>query len=207
MADDLQDQEELENAKRQWRLWGRWVFLALLIAGAIYLGNTVWTGHVQSQNAKAAEYFENEFLAHAEKNDEAGTLKALQTLQQDYPKSVATAQATLSVADVSFFQKKYDAAVNHLQWLLNTQKDEAIKAVARERLAITYLQQKKYDDALNTLKATVPAEFAAHQSELKGDIYLAQDKKTEAKQAYEEALNKLPENDPTREFIQMKMHL
>ena len=208
MALDLQDQEELENAKRAWKLWGRWVFLAAFVAALIYVGNMMWTGYVHKQNAQAMDIYDRDFLTKAEAQDEAGVLQTVQTLQRDYPKSAATAMATLQIADASFMKNKLDDATNHLKWLLNTQKNEAIQALVRQRLATVYLQQEKYDDALSALNASFPQEFAGRINELKGDIYMAQNKKDEAHKAYDEALKTLPAEDKaSRDMIEAKILL
>lgn len=207
MALDLQEQEELENAKRAWKAWGRWVFAALFVAALIYLGNIAWQNHVAAQNAKATDLLENEFLPKAAANNQADALKALQNLQQDYPKTVAAAQATLAAASTAYGQARYDEAAGHLTWLLANQKTPVIRALTIERLATVYLQQKKYDDALKVLGEKTEPEFTARLEALKGDVYLAQGKDEEARAAFAAALKQLSEDDPARELIEAKSKL
>ncbi|MBR3426012.1 MAG: tetratricopeptide repeat protein [Neisseriaceae bacterium] len=207
MALDLQDQEELENAKRAWKLWGRWVFLAMLIAAAVYLGNIVWKGQVEKRNAAAAAVFDSEFAAALNKGDNANALKAVQKIQTEYPNTFAATQATLALADDAFVNGKYDDAAGHLKWLLQTQKHPMIRAAVVQRLATVYLQQEKFDDALRVLNEKLEPEFAGRIAELKGDIYLAQGKANEAKQAFTTALQQLPQDDPSRELVEMKSKL
>lgn len=207
MALDLQDQEELENAKRAWKLWGRWVFFAMLIAAALYLGNIVWKGQIEKRNAAAASVYDSEFAAALQNGDNANALKAVQKMQTEYPNTFAAAQATLALADDAFANGKYDDAANHLKWLMQTQKHPLIRATVIQRLATVYLQQGKFDDALSVLNEKVEPEFAARIAELKGDTYLAQGKKNEAKQAFDLALKQLPQDDPNRSLVEMKSKL
>ena len=207
MALDLQDQEELENAKRAWKLWGRWVFFAMLIAAVLYLGNIVWKGQIEKRNAAATALYDSEFAAAIQKGDNANALKAVQKMQNEYPQTFASAQATLALADDAFANDKYDDAANHLKWLMQTQKHPLIRATVVQRLATVYLQQGKFDDALSVLNEKVEPEFAARVAELKGDIYLAQGKTTEAKQAFDLALKQLPQDDPNRSLVEMKSKL
>ncbi|MBR7058993.1 MAG: tetratricopeptide repeat protein [Neisseriaceae bacterium] len=207
MALDLQDQEELENAKRAWKLWGRWVFLAMLIAATLYLGNIVWKGQIEQRNSRAATLYDNEFVAAMSKGDKSNALKSLQKIQSEYPQTFAAAQATLITADDAFANGKYDEAANHLKWLLQTQKHPLIRATVVQRLATVYLQQGKFDDALSVLNEKVEPEFAARLAELKGDIYLAQGKNDDAKKAFELALKQLPVDDAARELIEAKQNL
>ena len=208
MALDLQDQEELENAKRAWKLWGRWVFLAMLIAAALYLGNIVWKGQIEKRNAAAASIYDKEFQPKLIIQDTQNMLIALQKLQKEYPNSFATSQATIEMADVSFSNAKYDDAANHLKWLLQNQKQPIIRALTVQRLSVVYFQQEKYDEALKIIEQEkLEPEFAARINNLKGDIYAAQGKKKEAQQAYNEALKQLPLQDVERKFIEVKSKL
>ena len=207
MALDLQDQEELENAKRAWKVWGRWVFFAMLIAAALYLGNIVWKGQIEKRNAAAAAMYDSEFAAAVSKGDNATALKGLQKIQSEYPNTFAAAQATLITADDAFANGKYDEAANHLKWLMQTQKHPLVRAAVVQRLATVYLQQGKFDDALSVLNEKLEPEFAARIAELKGDIYLAQGKNDEAKKAFELALKQLPVDDAARGLIEAKQNL
>ncbi|MBR6027054.1 MAG: tetratricopeptide repeat protein [Neisseriaceae bacterium] len=207
MALDLQDQEELENAKRAWKVWGRWVFFAMLIAAALYLGNIVWKGQIEKRNAAAAAMYDSEFAAAVVKGDNATALKGLQKIQSEYPNTFAAAQATLITADDAFANGKYDEAANHLKWLMQTQKHPLVRAAVVQRLATVYLQQGKFDDALSVLNEKLEPEFAARIAELKGDTYLAQGKNDEAKKAFELALKQLPVDDAARGLIEAKQNL
>ncbi|MBP5790205.1 MAG: tetratricopeptide repeat protein, partial [Neisseriaceae bacterium] len=155
----------------------------------------------------AAAMYDSEFAAAVSKGDNANALKGLQKIQSEYPQTFAAAQATLIAADDAFANGKYDEAANHLKWLMQTQKHPLIRATVIQRLATVYLQQGKFDDALSVLNEKVEPEFAARIAELKGDIYLAQGKKTEAKQAFDLALKQLPQDDPNRSLVEMKSKL
>lgn len=207
MALDLQDQEELENAKRAWKLWGRWLFGGLFILAIAYLGNNYWQQHTEQKNAEATAILENTFLPKAQAEDQAGSLKALQQLQTEYPNSMAALQATMLIAADNFDNGKYDEAEKHLLWIKKQHSATPINMVVIERLVAVYLQQKKYDAALSLLKEKTEPEYAARLLELQGDVYLAQDKKTEAHNAFQAALKTLPKDSPNREFIEGKSRL
>ena len=67
------------------------------------------------------------------------------------------------------------------------------------------LQQKKFDDALTVLNTPVDESFAPIINETKGDVLTAQGKTKEAVAAYKLALDKLSEDSPNRELLQLKM--
>ena len=202
-VNDFQDQEEIENFKHFWRKYGRWAFYVLLLAAAGYLGWVLYQGHQREQNDKASVVFEtsiNQSRAH----NEAAAKQALLTLQQDFGNTLPAAQATLLMAGTDFDAAKYDDAAKHLQWVQKRQKDELLQAITAQRLAVVYLQQQKYDDALKALDAKVSDDLKPVLLETRGDVLVAQGKPKEAAAAYAAALKLLPEDVPQRELLQMK---
>ena len=108
-------------------------------------------------------------------------------------------------AGAAFDQGKYDEAAGHLNWVLKYHQEPLIRAMAIQRLATVQLQQQKYDDAIATLGMNTDEAYAGILLETKGDIYAAQGKRTEAAAAYKQAMDKLPQDDQGREFIQLKI--
>lgn len=204
MADHLDEQEELENFKHFWHKWGRWLFAVLIVLALGYLAWSVYQNHQKEQNQEAAAV-----LAQlAEKMENGGDVQQLnadlQTLQAEYPNSIAAAQASLMLAASEFDKGNFAVAEGHLNWVLKQQKDPFIQTLAVQRLAVVKLQQKQYDEALKVLQTSTAAEFAPILAETKGDVYAAQGKSAEAVKAYDEALAALPEQDPARELLNLK---
>ncbi|MDO4434230.1 MAG: tetratricopeptide repeat protein [Alysiella sp.] len=189
--DELQD---IENAKHFWKNGGKWIFAFLLMAALVYLGKVIYDSHIESKNHEAAT------IASEIKGD----ISKLTVLQQQFANSTAVAQASLETAGQLFVQGKYDDAIVVYRWILDNNKTPLFQAAAAHNLAVVLLQQKKYDDALAALDMSVEADYQAVFNEARGDIFSAQGKKTEASGAYQAALDKLPENAPNREWLQMK---
>lgn len=203
MAVHLQDEQEIANFKYFWQRWGKWVFALLLVAALAYLAYVLYQSHERGNGEKAAGVFET-FATQYQANNDAGAKKALLQLQQDYPKTIPAAQATLMMAGVAFDQGKYDDAIKHLQWVGNKQKSDFIQALVAQRLAVVYLQQQKYDQALAALDVKVADPFKPTLLETRGDILVAQQKNKEAVAAYDGALKLLPKEAPQRQVVQMK---
>lgn len=190
------EQQDIENAKQLWHSGGKWVF-ALLVALAIgYLGKVIYTGHAENKQLQAA-------AAAAQVGNDAAKLAAV---QQQYPQTAAAAQASMETAAARFAEGKYDEAAAAYQWVLDNNKAPLFQAAAAQNLAAVYLQQKKYDQALQVVATPVDAAFQAVLSESKGDILAAQGKAAEAKAAYQAALDKLPEQAAAREILQNKIN-
>ena len=205
MAAHLEEQQELDNFKYFWKSTGRWLF-ALLIAAALgYLGYTMYKSHKASQSQEAAEVLAKIVDKMQAKASQAEVNADLTNLQQNYPDSIAAAQATLMAAATEFDARRYDVAEGHLNWVLQNQKAPLVQALAAQRLGIVLLQQKKYDAAIAALNTKVEADFEPLLLEAKGDVYAAQNKTKEAAQSYQQALEKLPKDAIERELLQMKL--
>ena len=204
MAAHLDDQQELENFKYFWRSKGRWLFAVLLLASLVYLGWVRYQGHIKTKNEEAA----TALAGLVEKAKASQDKQALQTdlsiLQQNYPDSISSAQATMMVAADLFDQGQYEAAEKQLNWVLQNQQIPFVRALAIQRLATVQLQQKKYDAALATLKMPVDAAFEALILETQGDVLYAQGKNKEALAVYEQALAKTVQDAPGLQLLQLK---
>ncbi|QMT30856.1 YfgM family protein [Alysiella filiformis] len=195
MSAHHEELQEIENVKYYWNKGGKWVVVALVAAALGYLVNVIYQGQVESKNKEAAT------LAAQIKGDTA----KLQALQQSHSASSATAQATLETAKSLFDNGKLDEAATAYRWVLDNHKAPLFQAAATQNLANVLLQQKKFDEALALLNNPIDAHFAPAINEIKGDVYAAQGKAAEAKQAYQAALDTLPENALGREFLEMKI--
>ncbi|WP_274584416.1 tetratricopeptide repeat protein [Neisseria leonii] len=204
MAAHIDDQQELENFKYFWKSWGRWLFAVLLLAALGYLGWVMYQKQQTAKNQEAAAVL----VRLAEKaqagQDDQSIAADLQNLQQNYPASIAAAQASMMVAAAEFDKGRYDEAAKHLSWVLDSQKNGVVQALAAQRLAVVQLQQNQFDAALATLNRPVDAAFAPWFAETKGDVLAAQDKAADAVAAYDEALAKLAQDNPARALLQMK---
>ena len=155
MAAHLEEQQELDNFKYFWKSTGRWLF-ALLIAAALgYLGYTMYKSHKASQSQEAAEVLAKIVDKMQAKASQAEVNADLTNLQQNYPDSIAAAQATLMAAATEYDARRYDVAEGHLNWVLKNQKAPLVQALAAQRLGIVLLQQKKYDAAIAALNTKV----------------------------------------------------
>ena len=204
MAAHLDDQQELENFKYFWHSKGRWLFAVLLLASLVYLGWVLYQGHIETKNEEAATALAG-LVEKAKASQDKQSLQAdLSILQQNYPESISSAQATMMVAADLFDQGQYEAAEKQLNWVLQNQQIPFVRALAIQRLATVQLQQKKYDAALATLKMPVDAAFEALILETQGDVLYAQGKNKEALAVYEQALAKTVQDAPGLQLLQLK---
>ena len=94
---------------------------------------------------------------------------------------------SLHAAKEAVAKDNLDEAIKQLRFAAENAQDPSIKAVSVIRLARVQMQQGKYDDALSSLKATLPESFKAQVEELKGDVYYAKNDIENARTAYQAA--------------------
>lgn len=206
MVVHIQEEQEIDNFKHFWQRWGRWLFVVLVVLALTYLGYVLYQGHKRSNNEKAAVVFET-FVTQANANNIVASKKALIELQQKYPDTINTTQATLMMAGSAFDDGKYDESIKHLQWVKERQKSDLLQTIVAQRLATVFLQQNKFPEALKALDVQVDNNFKPLLLETKGDILRVQKKNSEAVTAYQQALNLLPKDATQREIIQMKLNI
>jgi predicted negative regulator of RcsB-dependent stress response len=111
----------------------------------------------------------------------------------------------LAAAKSAFDANDLKTAKAQLQWVISKGNDAAYKALARIRLAGVLLDEKSYDEGLKLLAEDFPPSFAPLAADRKGDILVAQNKKAEARAAYQSALEKMDQRNPGRQLIQLKL--
>lgn len=201
---DLEQQEQIDQAKHFWKKYGNLITWTLVIVLAAY---AAWTGYLYWQNdraTKAAALYE-ELDRAALSADVDKTTRVFDDLKA-HAGATYTEQGALLAARVQADAGKTDQARASLQWLVDNGKNEDLVAVARLRLAGLLLDAKQYDAALKLVDAgPLPAEFQALADDRRGDILSAQGKKAEAVKAYQAAYKAMDPAVEYRRFIEGKL--
>lgn len=201
---DLEEQEQLDQLKHFWRQYGNsitWVLIAVLAAVAGWNLYQYWQRSQATQ--AAAMYDEVERIAVT--GDVAKLERALGDMKDKFATTTYAQQAGLLAAKVYVDAGKLDAAKGALLWVAEKSSDEGYQAVARLRLAGVLIETKSYDEALKQLAGNFPADFASLAADRRGDVYLAQGKKTEAVAEYLKAYKGLGEGSEYRRLIDVKL--
>ncbi|WP_034297698.1 tetratricopeptide repeat protein [Herbaspirillum sp. RV1423] len=208
MAYDLEEQEQLASIKAWWSKYGNLLTWVVIVALAAYAAWSGWGIYQSKQSQQAAQlYEEQQKAADAKDNakDNAKVLRAATDMQEKFSGTAYAQMSALVAAKAAFDANDADNAKKQLQWVIDHGRDAEYKAIAAIRLAGILLDAKAYDDALKLLAGDFPAQFAGAVADRRGDILVAQDKRDEARVAYQLALDKTDERNPGRQLIQLKL--
>src|SRR6266849_1092351 len=186
---DLEEQEQLAALKAWWKDHG----------GAIILGTTLvlaaigawmgWTRYERSQAAQAAVLYDTLQKA-ARANDLKTTRETAGAILENFPRSAYAPLAALVSAKIHFQAGDLKTARAQLQWVIEHAKSDEIRSIATLRLANVLLDDNEPDAALKVLEVTTGPGFETLYRSQRGDILAAQNKRSEAREAYKAALEK-----------------
>ncbi|MDB5773912.1 MAG: rane protein [Herbaspirillum sp.] len=204
MAYDPEEQEQLDSVKAWWAKYGNLLTWVLIAALAGYAAWTGWSYYQRSRSLQASQLYE-ELQKAVTAKDHARVMRAAGDMQDKFGRTPYAQMSALVAAKSAFDANDTAAAKTELQWAIDHSLDGEFKAIAAIRLAGIQLDEKQYDAALKTLSGDFPAPFAGSIADRKGDVLYAQNKISEARDAYRQALDKTEQKDPGRQLIQLKL--
>ena len=204
MAYDLEEQETLAELKAWWKEYGTVVTMAVAACALSVAGFQGWRFYQHSQAMGAAALYEQ--LDQAERaRDHKRVRDIAGQITGKYGATTYGAFAALNSARASFESGDLSAAKSQLQWVMDNTKEDEIRDIARLRLAGVLLDEKNHAEALKLVDAKPVESMTGLYADLKGDIYLLQGRKVEARSAYQLALDKSEAGSPYRSAIQLKL--
>jgi predicted negative regulator of RcsB-dependent stress response len=134
------------------------------------------------------------------------TYRTFNDMKERFASTIYAQQAGLLVAKVAFSAGNVDAAKSALTWVVEKSGDTGYATIARLRLTGLMLDAKAYDAALTLLDRPTPDEFSALVADRRGDIYMDQGKKSEAKTEYQKAYRQFEERSDYRHLVEVKLN-
>lgn len=212
---DHEEQEQLEELKAWWKLHGNLVtaiVVALALAVVAWQG---WNWWQRKQSGEASNIYAAVQRATAQHDAKRARDLAGELIDKYTSTTYAPMAAMLSARAQAEAGDLKNARVQ-LQWAADNARDDALRDLARLRLAVLLVEEKSYDEAVKLLAAEpASASFAARFNDLRGDVLALQGKPAEARAAYEAAIAKLApktddgaakvRRDPYQEMVQSKL--
>ncbi len=194
------DEQQVEALKAWWAENGRAILFGAGLGLAVILG---WQGYQRYLAGRAADASDL-YGAVAASTDLSEQQLSFESLKSDYSATPYAGLAGLSVAKTQVDAADYAAAEQTLAWVGENAAEADVQVIASLRRARVLLQLERFDEALSALPATAAPGFGALQATIRGDVLLAQGKRSEARAAFEAAQDAGgPVADP--QLLQMKI--
>ncbi|MFT5219974.1 MAG: putative negative regulator of RcsB-dependent stress response [Gammaproteobacteria bacterium] len=177
------EEEQVEKLKKWLKDNGMSIVAGIVIGIGGLGGYRYWIEFQESEAQQASTHFVQMIDAIAANNSEEVQNHA-QILIEEYASTDYSMMARLAQAKDYVANAEFDKAVKPLQEVIGTTGQQPLAFIARTRLAAVLMQLGENDQALTTLSAEFPQEFAAAVAELRGDILSMQGKPEEAAEAY-----------------------
>lgn len=204
MALDLEEQEQLDEARVWWKQHGNkviWGVTVFLLAAA---GWKFWHDWTIKQSIEASALYDRAVQAASIGDTKTAKAAAAQIMENHSRSGYATPAAWLS-GRINLETGDAKSAGAQYQYALDHASDAAEKQLARLRLASIKLDAKDAAGALKLLEDSFDPAFQGLAANLKGDILMSQNKPAEAKTAYQEAATKLGDKSPLKPLVDIRI--
>ena len=195
------EEQQVDAIKSYWKDNGNSIIAGLVVGLSGFIGFNVYQDYKLEQELATSDTYQK-MIETAEKDPQAFAEQGAKFISENSGTSYASLTA-LALAKEMVTAKDWSQAEKHLQTAVEKAPSEGIKAIAAVRLARVQIQQEKLAEALVTLSATLPESFSASVEEIKGDVYLQQDKVNLARTAYQAAI--AADGLATNSALQMKL--
>lgn len=208
------EEEQIDAIKGWWKKNTVPVVAGVALAIALYGGWNWYRNYQLEQSLAAAALYQS--MMQSLQESEAGGEAVADTAQRfdraagellsKHGQSAYALFAALMQASVAVGKDDLPGAEKALRSALEQKPDEAFRALATDRLARVVSAQGRHDEALKLLDASSPPPLlAAGRSEIRGDILFVKGDRAGALDAWRKARAGLPETDPARVAIDMKI--
>ena len=146
------------------------------------------------------------FEEASKQGDLALLARSLSDLQDQFPRTTLTAQASLLAAKTYFDKEKFSEAEKPLAWVVDHASDQAYVALASLRLSALAIERKDLAKARSWVESkSAPEGFQPLFDDRLGDIALIEGKHEEAKTRFTSAYKGMDESTEYRRLIEVKL--
>ncbi|RFA30550.1 hypothetical protein CAI21_05760 [Alkalilimnicola ehrlichii] len=199
------DEEQIEAIKRWWRENGKAVVAGVILAVGGVVGWQFWDTHRENVAREASnEYLV--FLEQVQADADSQTVVARgEAIVDQYGNTTYATLTSFWLAQFLAERGDYEAAEQHLRWVVQHGDSDNLRHIARLRLGRLLLGAGEYQAALDALRTGSEGGFRSQYQELRGDIYLAQGESAAAERAYRSALSAADIDGQRRSLIELKL--
>jgi predicted negative regulator of RcsB-dependent stress response len=183
----LSEKEQIDQMRSWWSEYGGYVIGGLGLGIALLAGLNYYQDSRLEEQLQGSALYET-LIGHVASGslEEAEVVAA--ELDADYTSTSYAAQGKLVLARLYMDKNRDQDAADVLGELVASDSDEAVKHVARARLARVLMYQGKAQEVVDLLEGQESAAFSATYNELLGDAYHALGRIEDAQVAYQTVL-------------------
>ena len=196
--------DDVSRARALWQQNGKSIIFGIALGLAGIAGFNYWEYHKQSQGEQASSLYQQVLSA----TESAQAQTASERLKTDFGDTIYAALAVFSRARALVEEQDYAAAIEQLEWTLDNSRDEHIRHIARQRLALVYIAADEPQSAIDLLSIDDMGNFEARYQEILGDAFVKRAQAGDlelARQAYQSSLEKNLNNETDTELLQLKL--
>lgn len=199
------EQETLDNLKAWWAQWGNALTWVVLIAALATAGWNGWNYWQRKQTADAVVLYEQAQQA-VDGSDKSMMARTAADIESHFPHTPYAQMTAVLVARGLYQAGDVAGAKTQLQWTIEHAKDQEYAELARVRLAGILLDEKAYDDGLKLVADPASDAFKGLFADRRGDLLAAQGKRSDARHAYQIALEAFTGSDAqAQQLVQFKL--
>jgi len=197
------EEEQIQRIKDLWKKYGTSILFGVAIAIFAIFAWKYWQQREIKIAANASSTYDNIVAGIIQQNPSLVQDQANHIIK-DYASSPYAKLAALMLAKQNIAAGNYQQAEKHLQWVVSKAKTKEIKQIAKIRLARIYVSQQKAKTALSILATVNDKAFLPLINEVRGDGYKSLGETEKARQAYNAALQGMPQTANIAPYIEMK---
>ncbi|MEM7277033.1 MAG: tetratricopeptide repeat protein [Pseudomonadota bacterium] len=188
MNDYASDEEQIEAIRKWWSENGKFIIAGIALGIAGLVGFRVYSNNLAETRAEASGVY-SQLVDASESGDAAQTVRLHEKLLSEYATTPYAAQSYLAAAKAEMDRGDTEAAIAALQAMLDSDAPEAMRAIARLRLAKALNYLERGSDARALLSGFDGGNFQPRFDEALGDIEAALGNREEARSAYQAAIS------------------
>lgn len=197
------EEERVMMLKVWWQKNRTWLLSTVIVAALGYAGFKYYT-HDQQKTAEAASLLFTEFFGAYEGGDATLATSLAEQMRTQYAHTPYANSVELILAQQAVDQENLPAADEHLTWIVN-QGTGFAKDIAKARLAQVKLAQGQPEEALKLVETSFMADYQPLYDEIKGDVLVELKRYSDARVAYDNALQGYTELGFQTHLLQFKL--
>ncbi len=185
---DLSEEEQVERLQQWWKENARDLIIGIVVMGGGIFGYYQWQGS-KADFAQGASVVFEQALDAAEASDLTMLVAHHTELSNEYADSPYVTQSGLRLAALYMQRGETEDAERLLRETFAREKGSLLGPLVATRLARVQIYRDDAQGALSTLDAIKPGGYAPLLAEVRGDALLALGQNSEARAAYQAALD------------------